>query len=301
MWGERQGTQEQAGQGQDTGGGEGQDEGQDPRQGPRGQGWRAGGGSLRQDAGGGASCLQAKGGRLRRRCARQLRRGGARGGDPGSQARWGYREAQVARRHAGRQAVQGEGRGGAQGQDGWGRERGPHRAGERGSTQKAQAAGAGDPGGPCRGAGRGRQGGSLQKGGIIVSLRKRPVYMIGIASELIGVHPQTLRMYEQKGLLRPRKSIKNTRLYSQEDVDLGRYIQLLTQELGMNLAGVSKVLDLERQVAELERENRALREELERKELEHRRLIAEVHRSYKRELVLMPRSELARSGRKGRK
>jgi MerR family transcriptional regulator/heat shock protein HspR len=125
------------------------------------------------------------------------------------------------------------------------------------------------------------------------------VYMIGIASELIGVHPQTLRMYEQKGLLRPRKSIKNTRLYSQEDVDLGRYIQRLTQELGMNLAGVSKVLDLERQVAGLERENRALREELERKEMEHRRLITEVHRSYKRELVLMPRSELARSGRKG--
>jgi MerR family transcriptional regulator, heat shock protein HspR len=132
-----------------------------------------------------------------------------------------------------------------------------------------------------------------------MSLRKRPVYMIGIASELIGVHPQTLRMYEQKGLLRPRKSIKNTRLYSQEDVDLGRYIQMLTQELGMNLAGVNKVLDLERLVAGLERENRVLREELERKELEHRRRIAEVHRSYKRELVLMPRSELARSGRKG--
>jgi MerR family transcriptional regulator/heat shock protein HspR len=123
--------------------------------------------------------------------------------------------------------------------------------------------------------------------------------MIGIASELIGVHPQTLRMYEQKGLLRPRKSIKNTRLYSQEDVDLGRYIQRLTQELGMNLAGVSKVLDLERQVAELEEENRALHAQLERKEQEHRRLVAEVHRRYKRELVLMPRSELVRSGRKG--
>ena len=134
-----------------------------------------------------------------------------------------------------------------------------------------------------------------------MSLRKRPVYMIGIASELIGVHPQTLRMYEQKGLLRPRKSIKNTRLYSQEDVDLGRYIQMLTQEMGMNLAGVSKVLDLKRQVAELERENRVLREELERKELEHQRLVAEVHRSYKRELVLMPRSELAHSRRKRRK
>ena len=134
-----------------------------------------------------------------------------------------------------------------------------------------------------------------------MSLRKRPVYMIGIASELIGVHPQTLRMYEQKGLLRPRKSIKNTRLYSQEDVDLGRYIQSLTQELGMNLAGVRKVLDLEREVSSLEKENHALREELAHKEQEYRRLVAEVHKSYKKELVLLPRSELARSGRKGRK
>jgi len=133
-----------------------------------------------------------------------------------------------------------------------------------------------------------------------VNLRKRPVYMIGIASELIGVHPQTLRMYEQKGLLCPRKSIKNTRLYSQEDVDLGRYIQRLTQEMGMNLAGVSKVIDLERQVAKLEAEIRALREELNRKELEHRRSIAKVHQSYKRELVLMPRGELAQSRRKDR-
>lgn len=133
-----------------------------------------------------------------------------------------------------------------------------------------------------------------------MSLRKRPVYMIGIASELIGVHPQTLRMYEQKGLLRPRKSIKNTRLYSQEDVDLGRYIQRLTQEMGMNLAGVSKVIDLERQVAKSKAEVNALREELARKEREHSRLIAEVHQSYKRELVLMPRGELARSGRKDR-
>ncbi len=132
-----------------------------------------------------------------------------------------------------------------------------------------------------------------------MNLRKRPVYMIGIASELIGVHPQTLRMYEQKGLLRPRKSIKNTRLYSQEDVELGRYIQKLTQEMGMNLAGVRKVLDLERQIVELEAEIRGLREELERREQEHSRMVAEVHRSYKRELVLMPRSELAR-GREGR-
>jgi MerR family transcriptional regulator, heat shock protein HspR len=129
-------------------------------------------------------------------------------------------------------------------------------------------------------------------------LRKRPLYMIGIASELIGVHPQTLRMYEQRGLLRPRKSIKNTRLYSQEDVELGRYIQKLTQEMGMNLAGVKKVLDLERRIARVEAENRDLREELERREKEHTRVVAEVHRSYRRELVVMPRGELARGGRR---
>ena len=130
-------------------------------------------------------------------------------------------------------------------------------------------------------------------------MRKRPVFMIGIASELIGVHPQTLRMYEQKGLLRPRKSIKNTRLYSQEDVELGRYIQKLTQEMGMNLAGVKKVLDLERRIARLEAENQELREELRRKKLEHERIVAEVHRSYKKEIVLLPRGELARGDWKG--
>ncbi len=135
-----------------------------------------------------------------------------------------------------------------------------------------------------------------------MSLRKRPLYMIGIASELIGVHPQTLRMYEQKGLLRPRKSIKNTRLYSQEDIELGRHIQRLTQEMGMNLAGVKTVLDLEGRVVRLAAENRLLREELRRRELEHDRAVAEVHQSYKREIVLVPRGELARAhqNRKGR-
>lgn len=133
-----------------------------------------------------------------------------------------------------------------------------------------------------------------------MSFRKRPVFMIGVAAELIGVHPQTLRMYEQKGLLRPRKSIKNTRLYSQEDVELGRYIQKLTQEMGMNLAGVGKVLDLERKLARLESENAGLREELERREIEHGRAVEEVHRSYRREIVLVPRGELTRvRSRKG--
>ena len=127
-----------------------------------------------------------------------------------------------------------------------------------------------------------------------MSFRRRPVYMIGIASELIGVHPQTLRMYEQKGLLTPRKSLKNTRLYSQEDIELGRYIQTLTQEMGMNLAGVKKVLDLERRIATLESENGRLREEIEERKREHGRSVADVQRSYKRELVLAPRGELSR-------
>ncbi len=128
-----------------------------------------------------------------------------------------------------------------------------------------------------------------------MNLRKRPVYMIGIAAELIGVHPQTLRMYEQKGLLSPRKSIKNTRLYSQEDVELGRYIQKLTQEMGTNLAGVKKILDLEKKIERLEAENVRLREELERQATEHGRTVEEVHRSYKREIMLLPRRELLRS------
>lgn len=123
--------------------------------------------------------------------------------------------------------------------------------------------------------------------------------MIGIAAELIGVHPQTLRMYEQKGLLCPRKSIKNTRLYSQEDIELGQHIQRLTQEMGLNLAGVEKILSLERRAARLEAENRKLREEIERQKLEHSRNVAEVHRSYKKEIVLLPRGELSRRNPKG--
>jgi MerR family transcriptional regulator/heat shock protein HspR len=101
-------------------------------------------------------------------------------------------------------------------------------------------------------------------------------------------------MYEQRGLLCPRKSVKNTRLYSQEDVALGRYIQKLTQEMGTNLAGVERILDLEKKVERLEAENARLREELETQTAEHGKAIEEVRRSYKREIVPLPRGELAR-------
>ena len=71
--------------------------------------------------------------------------------------------------------------------------------------------------------------------------RTRGVYMISVAAELAGMHPQTLRIYEARGLITPKRSPKNTRLYSQEDVDRLRRIQELTSELGMNLAGVERV------------------------------------------------------------
>jgi MerR family transcriptional regulator/heat shock protein HspR len=107
----------------------------------------------------------------------------------------------------------------------------------------------------------------------------RPRYMIGVAAELVGMHPQTLRMYEQKGLVRPGRTAGNTRLYSDADVDRLRLIQRLTTELGLNLAGVESVLRLEDELARMRRR-------LERMEREMRIALDEVHRSYRREVVL---------------
>jgi MerR family transcriptional regulator, heat shock protein HspR len=109
--------------------------------------------------------------------------------------------------------------------------------------------------------------------------RERPRYMISVAAELVGMHPQTLRIYEQKGLVRPRRTAGNTRLYSDADVERLRLIQRLTSELGLNLAGVERVLHME---DELQRMHRRL----ERMEQEMRDALDEVHRSYRREVVL---------------
>src|SRR6185312_3582416 len=99
----------------------------------------------------------------------------------------------------------------------------------------------------------------------------RGVYMISVAAELAGMHPQTLRIYETRGLITPKRSPKNTRLYSQEDVDRLRRIQELTGDLGMNLAGVERVFELEgeidrmrRRMRNLERHARRVQEELEK-------------------------------------
>ena len=113
----------------------------------------------------------------------------------------------------------------------------------------------------------------------------RGVYMISVAAELAGMHPQTLRIYESRGLISPKRSPKNTRLYSDEDVQRLRRIQELTTELGMNLAGVEKVFELEqeldrtrRRLRNLERSAERLREDLEGE-------IDRVRRAAKAELV----------------
>jgi MerR family transcriptional regulator/heat shock protein HspR len=113
----------------------------------------------------------------------------------------------------------------------------------------------------------------------------RPRYMISVAAELVGMHPQTLRIYEQKGLVCPQRTAGNTRLYSDLDVERLRLIQRLTTELGLNLAGVERVLHME---DELHR----MRRRLERMEQEMRRALDEVHRSYRRDLVLYRPAQL---------
>ena len=115
--------------------------------------------------------------------------------------------------------------------------------------------------------------------------RDRGVFMISVAAELAAMHPQTLRMYETRGLIEPKRSPKGTRLYSQSDVDRLRRIQEMTNELGLNLAGVERVLALEeeleratRRLEALERRSREMREEMEAE-------VERVRQSFKAELV----------------
>jgi MerR family transcriptional regulator/heat shock protein HspR len=130
---------------------------------------------------------------------------------------------------------------------------------------------------------------------------QRGVYMISVAAELAGMHPQTLRIYETRGLITPKRSSGNTRLYSQEDVDRLRRIQELTSEMGMNLAGVERVFELEQEMARMTERMQRLQREAERMQLEMRSEIERIQRSFRFELVpyeppetaLIPRSKPA--------
>lgn len=115
--------------------------------------------------------------------------------------------------------------------------------------------------------------------------RERGVFMISVAAELAEMHPQTLRMYEARGLIQPKRSPKNTRLYSHEDVERLRRIQEMTGEQGLNLAGVETVLELEDRLEEMRAELRAMRERTEEMERHMTAQIEQARRSLRAELV----------------
>ena len=112
----------------------------------------------------------------------------------------------------------------------------------------------------------------------------RPRYMISVAADLVGMHPQTLRIYEAKGLVRPGRTKGGTRLYSERDLERLRAIQRLTTGLGLNLAGVQRVLALEDEMARL-------RGRLDRLEREMREQIDRVHKQYRRDLILYSQAQ----------
>jgi MerR family transcriptional regulator/heat shock protein HspR len=117
----------------------------------------------------------------------------------------------------------------------------------------------------------------------------RPRYMISVAADLVGMHPQTLRIYENKGLIRPKRTSGGTRLYSDADIERLQLIQRLTNELGLNLAGVEHVMRLQDELVRM-------RKRLDRMEREMRDAINKVHRQYRRDLVpYKPPTELIRT------
>lgn len=114
---------------------------------------------------------------------------------------------------------------------------------------------------------------------------ERGVFMISVAAELADMHPQTLRMYETRGLITPKRSPKKTRLYSQNDVERLRRIQHMTSEDGLNLAGVEAVLKMEDQVARMRSELERMRKRTKELEREMNAEVERVRRSLKAELV----------------
>lgn len=141
----------------------------------------------------------------------------------------------------------------------------------------------GESGGERRG--RGGAGGRRLRTQTRIELSDdRGVFMISVAAELAEMHPQTLRMYEQRGLITPKRSPKGTRLYSHADVERLRRIQQMTAELGMNLAGVERVFELEEQLEQMSAKLRRLEKRAAQLAAEVERL-EEVRRSLRAEIV----------------
>ncbi len=122
---------------------------------------------------------------------------------------------------------------------------------------------------------------------------ERGVFMISVAAELAEMHPQTLRMYEQRGLIEPQRSPKGTRLYSQADVERLRRIQEMTTELGLNLAGVERVLELELQLERAQRRLELLEQRSAQMRAEMQAEMEAVRRSLRADLVPVRRTSTA--------
>jgi MerR family transcriptional regulator/heat shock protein HspR len=116
------------------------------------------------------------------------------------------------------------------------------------------------------------------------------VFMISVAAELAEMHPQTLRTYERRGLIRPQRSSKSTRLYSLEDVERLRRIQQLVSECGLNLAGVERVLDMEERLAGMQQRLERLQADMAQLAAQAQEELEAVHRSYRKELVRLDSS-----------
>jgi MerR family transcriptional regulator, heat shock protein HspR len=120
----------------------------------------------------------------------------------------------------------------------------------------------------------------------------RGVFMISVAAELADMHPQTLRMYEARGLIEPQRSPKGTRLYSQDDVEKLRRIQEMTADLGLNLAGVERVLDLEREIAAMQERIEQIETEALQAQVRLAEELEQVRRSFRAELIPTRRGKL---------
>jgi MerR family transcriptional regulator/heat shock protein HspR len=123
----------------------------------------------------------------------------------------------------------------------------------------------------------------------------RAVFMISVAAQLANMHPQTLRMYEARGLIEPKRSPKGTRLYSQEDVERLRRIQGMTAELGLNLAGVERVLTLEQEIDSMHARIEEMEVEALQAQVRLAQELEEVRRSFRAELVPYRGGELVRA------
>ncbi|MDZ4063622.1 MAG: MerR family transcriptional regulator [Coriobacteriia bacterium] len=128
----------------------------------------------------------------------------------------------------------------------------------------------------------------------IGSGRERPLYMISVAAELSGMHPQTLRIYERRELIKPQRSAGNTRLYSEADIERLCLIQQLTQEEGINLAGVERIMALEGDVERLRGEIGRMHAHMEDLKRRAQRETEQVRREYRAEIVMVRRGGLAR-------